>query len=129
HVELELEPNEAEKGFEFVSKIVGGAIPKEFINPTEKGILESLSNGVLAGFPVVDVKVTLVDGSYHDVDSSEQAFHIAGSMGFKDGARKAKPVLLEPIMHVDVVMPEEFLGDVMGDLTGRRGHILGMEGR
>ena len=128
HVELNLEPN-PEKGFEFVSKIVGGVIPKEYINPTARGIEDSLANGVVAGYPVVDVKVTLVDGSYHDVDSSEQAFSIAGSMGFKDGMRKAKPALLEPIMRVDVFMPEEFLGDVIGDLNARRGHILGMEGR
>jgi elongation factor G len=129
HVELELEPNPTGKGFEFVNKIVGGAVPREYITPVHRGIEDSLSSGVLAGFPVVDLKVTLVDGSYHDVDSSEQAFSIAGSMGFKDGMRKAKPVLLEPIMRVDVAMPEEFMGDVMGDLTGRRGHILGMEGR
>ncbi|MGA7989175.1 MAG: elongation factor G, partial [Candidatus Dormiibacterota bacterium] len=128
HVELELEPNPG-KGFEFVSKIVGGTIPKEFIAPVGRGIADSLSNGVLAGYPVVDLKVTLVDGSYHDVDSSEQAFNIAGSMGFKDGMRKSKPVLLEPIMRVDVFMPEEFMGDVMGDLAARRGQILGMEGR
>ena len=129
HVELEVEPNEAGKGFEFVSKIVGGTVPREYIKPVERGISDSLANGVLAGFPVVDVRVTLVDGSYHEVDSSEQAFQIAGSMGFKDGMRKAKPVLLEPVMKVDVSMPEDFMGDVMGDLTGRRGHILGMEGR
>jgi elongation factor G len=129
HVELELRPQEPGKGFEFVSKIVGGSIPKEYIKPCEKGVTEALANGVLAGCPVVDVKVTLVDGSYHDVDSSEQAFQIAGSMGFKDGMRKAKPALLEPIMKVDVPMPEEYMGDVMGDLSGRRGHILGMEGR
>jgi elongation factor G len=128
HVELEIEPNPG-KGFEFVSKITGGTIPREYIAPTGRGIADSLSNGVLAGYPVVDIKVTLVDGSYHDVDSSEQAFSIAGSMGFKDGVRKAKPVLLEPIMRVDVFMPEEFMGDVMGDLSGRRGQILGMEGR
>jgi len=129
HVELEIEPNEPGKGFEFQSRIVGGVIPREYIQPAAKGIEEALQNGVLAGFPVVDVKVALVDGSHHEVDSSEQAFHIAGSMGVKDGLRKAKPTLLEPIMRVDVVMPEEFMGDVMGDLTGRRGHILGMEGR
>ncbi len=128
HVELDLEPNPG-KGFEFVSKIVGGTIPKEYIAPVGRGIADSLSNGVLAGYPVVDLKVTLVDGSYHDVDSSEQAFNIAGSMGFKDGMRKSKPVLLEPIMRVDVFMPEEFMGDVMGDLASRRGQILGMEGR
>jgi len=129
HVELELEPNEMGKGFEFVSKIVGGTVPREYIAPAEKGIIDAMNNGVLAGFPVVDVKVTLVDGSYHDVDSSEQAFQIAGSMGFKDGMRKAKPTLLEPIMKVEVTMPEDFMGDVMGDLTGRRGHILGMSSR
>jgi elongation factor G len=129
HVELELQPQEPGKGFEFVSKVVGGSVPREYVKPTERGITDALPNGVLAGFPVVDVKVTLVDGSYHEVDSSEQAFQIAGSMGFKDGMRKGKPVLLEPIMKVDVSMAEEYMGDVMGDLTGRRGHILGMEGR
>jgi elongation factor G len=129
HVELEVAPNEAGKGFEFVNKIVGGSVPREYIPAVQRGIQDSLPNGVLAGYPVVDVKVTLVDGSYHEVDSNEQAFSIAGSMGFKDGLRKGKPVLLEPIMRVDVFMPEEFMGDVMGDLSGRRGHILGMEGR
>jgi elongation factor G len=129
HVELELEPNETGKGFEFVSKIVGGSVPKEYIAPTARGIEGTLTNGVLAGYPVVDVKVTLVDGSYHDVDSNEQAFSIAGSMGFKDGMRKAKPVLLEPIMKVDVSMPEEYMGAINGNLSGRRGTILGMEGR
>jgi elongation factor G len=128
HVELNVEPNPG-KGFEFVNKIVGGAVPREYIPAVQRGIQDSLANGILAGFPVVDVKATLVDGTYHEVDSSEQAFSIAGSIGFKDGLRKAKPVLLEPIMRVDVMMPEEFMGDVMGDLTGRRGHILGMEGR
>ncbi|HEV7677767.1 MAG TPA: elongation factor G [Candidatus Dormibacteraeota bacterium] len=129
HVELELEPNEMGKGFEFVNKVVGGSVPREYVAPTEKGIIDAMNNGVLAGFPVVDVKITLVDGSYHDVDSNEQAFQIAGSMGFKDGMRKAKPTLLEPIMKVEVTMPEDFMGDVMGDLTGRRGHILGMSSR
>ncbi len=129
HVELEVEPNETGKGFEFVNKIVGGAIPKEYIGPAEKGMIEALNNGVLAGYPVVDVKVTLVDGSFHEVDSNEQAFQIAGSMGIKDGMAKASPVLLEPIMKVAVSMPEEFMGDVIGDLTGRRGTILGMESR
>jgi elongation factor G len=128
HVELNLEPN-PDRGFEFVNKIVGGAIPREYIPAVQRGIEDSLANGIVAGYPVVDVKATLVDGSYHEVDSSEQAFSIAGSMGLKDGMRKAKAVLLEPIMRVDVFMPEEFLGDVMGDLTARRGHILGMEGR
>ena len=129
HAEIEIEPNEAGKGFEFIDKIVGGSIPREFINPTRKGIEESLANGTIAGFPVVDVKVTLVDGSFHEVDSNEQAFQIAGSMAFKDGMRKARPTLLEPIMRVDAVMPEEYMGDVMGDLSARRGTILGMEGR
>ncbi|HEY6379464.1 MAG TPA: elongation factor G [Candidatus Dormibacteraeota bacterium] len=128
HVELEVEPNGEGQGFEFVNKIVGGVIPKEYIPASRKGIEEALSNGVVAGFPVVDIKVTLVDGSYHDVDSSEQAFHIAGSMGVKDGMRRARPTLLEPVMKVVVNMPEEFMGDVMGNLNGRRGHILGMEG-
>src|SRR6202790_4266960 len=129
HVELELEPNEPGKGFEFISKIVGGSVPREYIAPTGRGIEDTLTNGVLAGYPVVDVKVYLVDGSYHDVDSNEQAFSIAGSMGFKDGMRKAETVLLEPIMKVNVSMPEEYMGDVMGNLSGRRGTILGMEGR
>ncbi len=129
HVELEIEPNEPGKGFEFASRIVGGSVPREYWKAVERGVTEALSGGVVAGFPVVDLKVALVDGSYHDVDSSEQAFQIAGSMGVKDGMRKAKPVLLEPIMKVDVSMPEDFMGDVMGDLSGRRGHILGMEGR
>jgi elongation factor G len=129
HVELEVEPNESGKGFEFVNRIVGGTVPKEYITPVSRGVEEALGSGVVAGFPVVDVRVTLVDGSYHEVDSSEQAFQIAGSMGVKDGLRRASPTLLEPIMKVDVVMPEEFMGDVMGDLSGRRGHILGMEGR
>ena len=129
HVELEIEPNEPGKGFEFASRIVGGSVPREYWKAVERGVSEALSGGVVAGFPVVDLKVALVDGSYHEVDSSEQAFQIAGSMGVKDGMRKAKPVLLEPIMKVDVSMPEDFMGDVMGDLSGRRGHILGMEGR
>ncbi len=129
HVELESEPNEPGKGFEFASRIVGGSVPREYWKAVERGVTEALSGGVVAGFPVVDLKVALVDGSYHEVDSSEQAFQIAGSMGVKDGMRKAKPVLLEPIMKVDVSMPEDFMGDVMGDISGRRGHILGMEGR
>jgi elongation factor G len=129
HVEIEIEPNEAGKGFEFIDKIVGGKIPREYIAPTGKGIEEALQNGILAGFPMVDVKATLYDGSYHDVDSSEMAFTVAGSMAVKDAVTKARPVLLEPIMKVEVSMPEEFMGDVMGDLTARRGHILGMEGK
>jgi elongation factor G len=129
HVEIEIEPNEVGKGFEFVDKIVGGKVPREYIQPTAKGIEEALENGILAGFPMVDVKATLRDGSYHEVDSSEMAFTVAGSMAVKDAVSKAKPVLLEPIMKVEVSMPEEFMGDVMGDLTARRGHILGMEGK
>lgn len=127
HVWLKIEPLEAGKGFEFVNAIVGGVIPKEYIPAVGKGIEEQLQNGVIAGYPVIDVKVTLFDGSYHDVDSNEMAFKIAGSMGFKEGARKAKPVLLEPIMKVEVVTPEDYMGDVIGDLNRRRGMILGME--
>ena len=129
HVEIEIEPNEVGKGFEFVDKIVGGKVPREYIQPTAKGIEEALENGILAGFPMVDVKATLRDGSYHEVDSSEMAFTVAGSMAVKDAVSKARAVLLEPIMKVEVSMPEEFMGDVMGDLTARRGHILGMEGK
>jgi elongation factor G len=127
HVWLTVEPNPAGKGYEFVNGIVGGSIPKEFIPAVDKGIKEAVETGVIAGYPVVDVKVTLFDGSYHDVDSSEMAFKIAGSMGFKEGFRRAKPVLLEPIMKVEVVTPEEYSGDVIGDLNRRRGQILGMD--
>ncbi len=127
HVWLKLEPNEAGKGNAFVNAIVGGAVPREFIPAIEKGIREAEETGVMAGYPVVDVKVTAFDGSYHDVDSNEMAFKIAASMGFKDGFRKAKPILLEPIMKVEVVMPEEYSGDVIGDLNRRRGQIMGME--
>ena len=127
HVWLKIEPQEAGAGYEFVNGIVGGVVPKEYIPAVDKGIQEQMQNGVIAGFPVVDVKVTLFDGSYHDVDSSEMAFKIAGSMGFKEGARKAKAVLLEPIMKVDVVTPEEYMGDVMGDLNRRRGIVQGMD--
>ncbi len=129
HCELEVEPNEVGKGFEFLNKIVGGTIPREYIAPVEKGCIDAMQAGVVAGYPVVDIKVTLYDGSYHDVDSSEQAFQIAGSMGMKDGMRKASPVLLEPIMKVDVTCPEANLGDIIGDLASRRGHTLGMESR
>lgn len=129
HVVIEIEPTEAGKGFEFINKIVGGIIPKEYIPAVEKGIKEALDSGVLAGYPVVDVKATLYDGSYHEVDSSEMAFKIAGSMAFKEAAKKAKPVLLEPIMSVEVVTPEEYMGDVMGDLNARRGRIQSMEKR
>jgi elongation factor G len=127
HVWLKLEPNEAGKGNEFVNGIVGGSVPREFIPAIEKGIKEAEETGVMAGYPVVDVKVTAFDGSYHDVDSNEMAFKIAASMGFKEGFRKAKPVLLEPIMKVEVVTPEEYSGDVIGDLNRRRGQIMGME--
>ena len=127
HVWLKVEPQAAGKGFEFVDSIKGGAVPREFIPAVLKGLLETLPNGVLAGFPVVDVKVTLFDGSYHDVDSNENAFKMAASIGFKDGMRKANPVLLEPMMAVEVETPEEKMGDVMGDLSSRRGMIQGME--
>jgi elongation factor G len=127
HVYIRIEPQEAGIGYEFVNGIVGGTVPKEYIPAVDKGIQEAMKNGVLAGFPMVDVKVTLYDGSYHEVDSSEMAFKIAGSMAIKEGASKAKPVLLEPIMKVEVVTPEENMGDVMGDLNSRRGMIQGMD--
>lgn len=127
HVWLRIEPNEAGKGFEFVDAIKGGTVPREFIPAVEKGLIDTLPNGVLAGFPVVDVKVTLFDGSYHDVDSNENAFKMAASIAFKDGMRKANPVLLEPMMAVEVETPEDFMGNVMGDLSGRRGMVQGME--
>jgi len=129
HAEVEVRPGEQGSGFIFEDKVTQGRIPREYIPAVEKGIREALQSGVVAGYPVVDITVTLVDGSYHPVDSSEMAFHVAGSMAVKDGMHKARPYLLEPIMKVDVVMPEEYLGDVMGDLASRRGHILGMEGR
>ncbi|HIE32515.1 MAG TPA: elongation factor G, partial [Thermodesulfobacteriaceae bacterium] len=122
HVKLIVEPNQG-KGFEFVSEIVGGAIPKEFIPSVEKGVREAMEQGVLAGYPVIDVKVRLVDGSYHEVDSSDMAFAIAGSLGFKEAAKKANPVLLEPVMRLEVVTPEEYLGDVLGDISSRRGKV------
>jgi elongation factor G len=127
HCWLKLEPNPQGKGYEFVNGIVGGAIPREFIPAIDKGIKEAVDTGVIAGYPVVDVKVTVFDGSYHDVDSNEMAFKVAGSIGFKEGFRNAKPVLLEPIMKVEVVTPEDYSGDVIGDLNRRRGQILGME--
>ena len=127
HVWIRIEPLAEGKGYEFVNEIVGGAIPREYIPAVDKGIKEQLGNGVIAGFPIVDVKVALTDGSYHDVDSSEMAFKIAGSMAFKEGFAKAKPVLLEPIMNVEVVTPEEYSGDVIGDLNRRRGQITGMD--
>ncbi len=127
HVVLEIEPQERGKGYEFENGIVGGVIPKEYIPAVDKGIQEAVANGVMAGFPIVDVKVRLVDGSYHEVDSSEMAFKIAGSMGFKEGFHKADPVLLEPIMKVEVVTPEDYMGDVMGDLSRRRGILQGQD--
>jgi elongation factor G len=127
HVWLKVEPNATGKGYEFVNGIVGGTIPREFIPAVDKGIQEACQTGVIAGYPVVDVKITLFDGSYHDVDSNEMAFKIAGSMGFKEGFRRARPVLLEPIMKVEVVTPEEYSGDVIGDLNRRRGQIMGMD--
>ncbi|MEB3357855.1 MAG: elongation factor G [Synechococcales bacterium] len=126
HVVIEVEPGEPGSGFEFVSKIVGGSIPKEYVSPAESGMKEACESGILAGYPVIDLKVTLVDGSYHEVDSSEMAFKIAGSMAIKTAVMKAAPVLLEPSMKVEVEVPEEFLGDVMGDLNSRRGQIEGM---
>jgi elongation factor G len=126
HVVIDLEPGEPGTGFEFVSKIVGGTVPKEYINPAEQGMKECCESGVLAGYPLIDVKATLIDGSYHDVDSSEMAFKIAGSMAMKEAVAKASPVLLEPMMKVEVEVPENFLGDVMGDLNSRRGQIEGM---
>ena len=127
HVWLKIEPNETGKGFEFVDAIKGGSVPREFIPAVKKGLEDTLPNGVLAGFPVVDIKVTLFDGSYHDVDSNENAFKMAASMGFKDGMRKASPVLLEPMMSVEVETPEDYTGTVMGDLSSRRGMVQGME--
>jgi elongation factor G len=127
HVWLIMEPNEPGKGFEFIDQIKGGTVPREFIPAVEKGLRETIPSGILAGFPVVDVKVTLFDGSYHDVDSNENAFKMAASMGFKDGMRKADPILLEPMMAVEVETPEDYMGDVMGDLSSRRGMIQGMD--
>ena len=129
HVFIKVEPQEQGKGYEFVNKITGGVIPKEYIPAVDKGIQEAMQNGVIAGYPVVDTKVTLYDGSYHDVDSSEMAFKIAGSMAFKEAAKKANPVLLEPIMKVEVEVPEEYMGDVIGDINRRRGQVSSMEDR
>ena len=122
---LDLEPQEPGKGFEFVNDIVGGAVPREYIPAVEKGVREAMESGVVAGYPMVDIKVSIVDGSYHDVDSSE----IAGSMGFKDAAKKANPALLEPIMTLEVIVSEDYMGDVIGDLNSRRGKIQGMKAR
>jgi len=129
HVKLTIEPNESGKGYEFVNNITGGAIPKEYIPAVDAGIQGAMQSGILAGYQVVDVKVTLYDGSYHEVDSSEMAFKIAGSMAFKEACAKADPVLLEPIMKVVVTAPDEYMGDVMGDINARRGQILGNEMR
>ena len=129
HVWVELSPNEPGKGFEFTNAIVGGTVPKEYIPAVSAGIQEAMRNGVVAGFPVVDIKAKIYDGSYHDVDSDELSFKVAGSIAFKEGAKKAKPILLEPIMDVEVVTPEEYLGDVMGDLNSRRGKIEGFSAR
>ena len=129
HCWLELTPLEPGEGFKFDNKVVGGAIPKEYIGPVEAGVKEAMENGVVAGYPMVDVGVTVYDGSYHEVDSSEMAFKIAGSMGFRAGALKADPVILEPYMKVEVTVPEEYMGDVIGDLNSRRGRINSMEAR
>jgi len=129
HAKIRLEPNEPGKGYEFINEIVGGTVPKEYIKPIDQGMQEAMEGGVLAGYPMVDVKATLYDGSYHDVDSNEMAFKIAGSMAFKEAARKASPVILEPVMAVEVVTPEDFAGTIMGDLSSRRGRIEGMEHR
>jgi len=129
HVKIRLEPNEPGKSYEFINEIVGGVVPKEYIKPVDQGIEEAMEGGVLAGYPMVDVKATLYDGSYHEVDSNEMAFKIAGSMAFKEAARRASPVILEPVMSVEVVVPEEYMGDIIGDLNSRRGRIEGMEHR
>src|SRR5699024_2637892 len=123
HVWVNFEPNEEGAGFEFVNKIVGGVVPREYIPSVQSGIEESLENGVLAGYPMIDVKATLYDGSYHDVDSNEMAFKIAGSMALKAAKDKCNPVLLEPMMKVEIVIPEEYMGDIMGDVTSRRGRV------
>jgi elongation factor G len=127
HVWLKVEPNEKGKGFEFVDAIKGGSVPREYIPAVQKGVADTIPNGVLAGFPVVDVKVTLLDGSFHEVDSNENAFKMAGSMAFKEGMRRANPAILEPIMDVEVETPEDFMGNVVGDLNSRRGVIMGMD--
>ena len=124
-----LAPQQSGKGYEFVDKIVGGVIPKEYIPAIDKGIKEAMTSGTLAGYPVVDIKVTVTDGSFHEVDSSEMAFKIAGSMAFKDACKKANPVILEPIMKAEVIVPEEYMGDVIGDLNSRRGKIANMESK
>jgi elongation factor G len=127
HVWLKVEPSGAGKGFEFVDAVKGGSVPREYIPAVQKGLVDTLPNGVLAGFPIVDVKVTLFDGSYHEVDSNENAFKMAASFAFKEGMRRASPILLEPMMAVEVETPEEFMGNLMGDLASRRGIVQGME--
>ncbi|MEG0378657.1 MAG: elongation factor G, partial [Eubacterium sp.] len=129
HCLITLEPLEPGSGYVFENKTVGGSIPKEYIAPIDQGIKEAMHNGVLAGYPVIDFKVTVYDGSYHDVDSSEMAFKVAGSMAFKNGMRKADPVIMEPMFKLEVVVPEEYMGDVMGDINSRRGRVEGMEAR
>jgi elongation factor G len=126
---LRLEPRESGRGFEFCNQITGGVVPKEYIPAVEKGVIEAMERGVLAGYPIVDVKVILLDGSYHQVDSSEHAFRIAGSIGFKEAARKAGPTLLEPVMSIQIIVPEAFLGKVVGDMNARRGKIIRIESR
>ena len=126
---IEIEPLPKGEGFEFVNKIVGGVIPRQYIPAVEKGVVEAMEGGVIAGYPVVDVRVTLYDGSFHNVDSSEMAFKIAGSMGFKKGVMNCQPTLLEPIVEVEIEIPDEYMGDVIGDLNGRRGRVLGMDTR
>src|SRR5207344_43416 len=127
HVVIDLEPTGPGGGYEFINKVTGGSIPREYIPSVDQGIQEALDNGVLAGYPMVDVRATLIDGSFHEVDSSEMAFKIAGSMALKEAAKRAKPVLLEPIMSVEVVVPDEYMGNVVGDVNSRRGRIEGME--
>jgi elongation factor G len=129
HAKIRLVPRQPGEGYLFENNIVGGSIPKEFIKPIDMGIREAMTTGVLAGYPIDDVLIDLYDGSYHDVDSNEMAFKIAGSMAFKDAAKRANPVLLEPVMRVEVTVPEEFMGDVIGDITSRRGHLQSMEAR
>jgi elongation factor G len=129
HCVINIEPNEPGGGYQFESKIMGGAIPREYIPAVDQGIQEAMTTGILAGYPMVDVKIELTDGTYHDVDSSELAFKIAGSLALKEGARRAQPVLLEPMSAVEVVTPADFMGDIMGDLSSRRGHVHGMEQR
>jgi elongation factor G len=129
HVWIEFSPNEEGKGFEFVNGIVGGTVPREYIPAVQAGLEDAMGNGVLAGYPLIDVKARLFDGSYHDVDSSEMAFKIAASMALKNAAKKCNPVILEPMMKVEVVIPDEYLGDIMGDITSRRGRVEGMEAR